>query len=509
MNQRKAGILLSYVNTALNGITMLVYVPMLLHYLTKEQYGVYQLMGSLIAALSLMDFGLGSCIVRFLAQARARQNVKEEQDILSAARLLYLLIAGAILVVGAGLYIGITPLYGKTLSPQELVCAKQIFIILLVNFALVIACNVFSVVMLARERFVAYQGIRVLDLVCSPLMVWGVLSWKADVLNIVWVQTFFNILVIGISYIYCRVKLQVHFPLYRVPGALIRKLAAFSLTIFIGNVSGQIYWRLGSWVLGAIAGAVAVANYYISSQICLFFLIFSSSIGSVFLPKLSADSAKSVSLQSHNEIFCRTGRLQALIACLILIGFVCLGREFLTLWLGPGNEVCYWPAVILMAGYMLSVIQGIAPTALQAMNRYSWFAYIYLASAGCNILLAFVLSKYYGVIGCALAAAFCLLVLQGLAVNIYYNRVGLDVRHFIREVAPIIISSVLVWLGLWGLGTVWPVQTSWTSFMLHGVVIVMVYVVVMCRFVLNPFEWTVLNECWQFITSFGRKGLTE
>ena len=48
-NERKAGVVLSYISMALHIIIGLIYVPILLHYLGKSQYGVYQLMGSLIA----------------------------------------------------------------------------------------------------------------------------------------------------------------------------------------------------------------------------------------------------------------------------------------------------------------------------------------------------------------------------------------------------------------------------------------------------------------------------
>ena len=55
MNQLKVGALLSYVNMALHILMGLVYVPLLLHYLSVEEYGLYQLIGSLVAYLSVMD----------------------------------------------------------------------------------------------------------------------------------------------------------------------------------------------------------------------------------------------------------------------------------------------------------------------------------------------------------------------------------------------------------------------------------------------------------------------
>ena len=89
MNQRKAGVFLSYISTGVSSIVALVYVPMLLHYLTREQYGIYQLMGSLIAYLSVMDFGLSNTTTRYLSQAYAQQDAHRVQHIINSSFALY------------------------------------------------------------------------------------------------------------------------------------------------------------------------------------------------------------------------------------------------------------------------------------------------------------------------------------------------------------------------------------------------------------------------------------
>ena len=49
MNQRKAGVILSYISMGTQALVGFVYIPMLLAFLTKAQYGLYQLVGSMIA----------------------------------------------------------------------------------------------------------------------------------------------------------------------------------------------------------------------------------------------------------------------------------------------------------------------------------------------------------------------------------------------------------------------------------------------------------------------------
>ena len=81
MNERKIGILISYFNIILHAVIGFIYVPLLLHYIGKSEYGLYQLIGSFIAYFSIMDFGLTAAVVRFYARYKAVNDKKSQQMI--------------------------------------------------------------------------------------------------------------------------------------------------------------------------------------------------------------------------------------------------------------------------------------------------------------------------------------------------------------------------------------------------------------------------------------------
>lgn len=83
MNQRKLGIFLSYLNIALQAVIGFLYVPILLHYIGKSEYGLYQLMGSLIAYFSIMDFGLSAAVIRFYAKYKVLKDSIGMENILA------------------------------------------------------------------------------------------------------------------------------------------------------------------------------------------------------------------------------------------------------------------------------------------------------------------------------------------------------------------------------------------------------------------------------------------
>lgn len=60
MNQLKAGAVLNYVIVCLNIVTGLLYTPFMLRCLGQNEYGLYSLVASVIAYLTLLDLGFGS-----------------------------------------------------------------------------------------------------------------------------------------------------------------------------------------------------------------------------------------------------------------------------------------------------------------------------------------------------------------------------------------------------------------------------------------------------------------
>ena len=91
-NQRISGIVLSYISLGINTVVNLIYVPVLLHFLGKSEYGLYQLMGSFIAYFSIMDFGLSNTVIRYFSKYKALNETDKMENVLAMAQKIYLVI---------------------------------------------------------------------------------------------------------------------------------------------------------------------------------------------------------------------------------------------------------------------------------------------------------------------------------------------------------------------------------------------------------------------------------
>jgi O-antigen/teichoic acid export membrane protein len=64
LNQLKAGAALSYILMGLGYVISIAYTPIMLRLLGQSEYGLYNLVSSVVSYLGLLSFGFGSVYMR-------------------------------------------------------------------------------------------------------------------------------------------------------------------------------------------------------------------------------------------------------------------------------------------------------------------------------------------------------------------------------------------------------------------------------------------------------------
>ena len=138
MSERKIGIILSYINIIIQTVINFLYVPLLLYYMGQSEYGLYQLMGSIIAYFSIMDFGLTSATIRTYIKYKVENKYKQVENFLAMTQRIYICICILAVIIGCILYNFIDKIFNNSLTVSEIISAKYIFILLLLNIVITI-----------------------------------------------------------------------------------------------------------------------------------------------------------------------------------------------------------------------------------------------------------------------------------------------------------------------------------------------------------------------------------
>ena len=458
MTQKKAGVLLNYVITFVHILSGIIYVPLLLSFLSGSDYGVYKLIGGLIGLISIMDFGLSNTVIRYYSAAKQKKDEKGAENILAISLIIFLIITAILIIVGIVTYFLIPNIFAKSLNASEINLAKNMFIILFVNLAITIPSKIFTASIFANEKFVFVKCVQIIQGVLTPVFVLLFLILKSSAMIVVIVQTISNLVAIILTIFYALVKCKVKIKLHSFNKALVREIFVFSFFIFLGMVVEQLYWRCDSLIIGAFIGSIGVTIYSISSSLCDYYKQFSVSVGSVFMPELSRIEARGGSIAEMDKIFKKTGRFQNAVMFLLLSGFAIFGIEFISIWTRSSIykfsfdniSLIYFITIAVFIPLYIPSIESCGIYILQAKNKHKFRSIVYFIIAILNFAFSILLVNFIGIWGCVIATSASLVIGQCLIMNIYYAKLGLDVKNFFKEIIkmtlPLFIFAALCYI---------------------------------------------------------------
>lgn len=209
INQVKAGAVLNYVLIGVNILLGLVYTPYMLRMLGQNEYGLYSLVATIIAYLTLFDFGMGTAVVRYTAKFRAEGRSKESRSMFGMFFLLYTGMGIVAFIAGLCLYFNIDSLFDRTMSVGELAQARTMILLLLVNLAVTFPMSIFNSIITAYEEFVFQKVLNILRVALSTAVIVVLLHAGYKAVAMVVVQTVFNLSVLVLNAVFCRYKISV------------------------------------------------------------------------------------------------------------------------------------------------------------------------------------------------------------------------------------------------------------------------------------------------------------
>ncbi len=408
MDQLKAGALLSYVVLGLNTLIGLLYTPFMLRMLGQSEFGLYSLAASVIAYLTVLDLGFGNAIVRYTAKFRAEGKQEEQYEMFGMFFLLYLFISALAFILGLFLVGNVDCLFDTHMTTDEIGKIRLMLLLMAFNLAFTFPMSIWGAIITAYENFVFQKIINIARILLNPIVMIVLLLFGYKAVAMVVVTTSFNVATLVINW---------------------------------------IYWSTGQFVLGIFRGAAMVAVYAVAIQLSNLYIMFSTAISGLFLPKVMAMVTRNEDRKVISDLFIRTGRIQFIVIAFVLAGFIIFGRQFILLWAGVGYENAYWISLLFFIPLTVPLIQNLGITILQARNEMKFRSTLYVIIAIASLGLSIPMAKSYGGIGCAFATALALTAGQIVVMNIYYQRKqDIDIIKFWKEIGKMSIIPFVVTL---------------------------------------------------------------
>lgn len=449
-NQLKIGSLLSYLQMFLGVVISLLYTPIMLKLLGQSEYGLYNTVASTISMLSLLSLGFNSGYIRYFSQYKKTNDTEAIWKLNGLFLMIFTLIGLIALACGIFLSFNLDIVFSDGLTESEYFIAKILMLLLTVNLAISFPMSVFANIVSANERFVFLKIISILKTVFGPLVTLPLLLIGLRSIAMVSVTLVIAIITDGIYIYYVLKKLHNKFVFHGFEKGIFAQLFTYTSFIAINMIVDQINWNVDKILLGRFKGTDAVAVYSVGYTLYQHYMMFSTSISSVFTPrihKIVHESADDIIVlrKRLTELFIKVGRIQFILLGLVASGIVFFGKEFITkYWAGSDYADSYYVTLLLVLPASIALIQNIGIEVQRAQDKHKFRALVYAGMAIINVLISIILCKKYGAVGSAVGTALSLILVNGIVINVYYHlRCNLDVIAFWKSIIRLSVGLII------------------------------------------------------------------
>lgn len=481
MKKRLTAIIISYLLIVIDILVGIFFVPFLKNGLGDIDYGLYKLLFSTASYLSVLDFGLGGTITRYIVKFKTQNDKQKEENFLAMGFSIYALLAIAVLIFAGIISLLIPSIYAKSISPERMQDAQLIFLILCSTTAVSLFNHAYNGYLVAYEKHVYNKLTNLIKIILRVFLIVIGFLFIRNVFVVVLIDFGLAVALLLTNVFYSKYKLKCKIKLHNWDKLLAKEALIFTSAILLQSIINQFNSNVDNIALGIYSNSTSVVTIYsLALQLFTMYSTLSTSISSIYLPSISKAVFNGEDDDSITLKVIEPSRLQLLILLLALTGFVLFGKDFIKLWVGENYDEVYWLGLILLASSTLELSQNTITSVLKAKNILMGKTLILCGSTLVNVIITFTLVPVLGTYGAVIGTAFSMIFGYGLALNIYYQKKAkINLKIYFKETYKGIWLSTIISFIL-GIPVSYFIKvssgiTGWLMFALEALIYVIIY----------------------------------
>lgn len=415
----------------------LIITPIIVRALDTELYGVWSFLNGLLMYSDLLYVGLGSALIKYVAQHRATDDHAAMNRLVSVVTGIYGVIGVVCVAVMAGASVFVPDLFAQPLSAGAAHAASTTCLLLGAQLFFVFIGSAFSGLICGHDRYdivnivnISLVALRfvaiplVLQPGHNPLIRLALLTCASAALQTMALAALARRVAPRLSVRPARCRLDE-----------LRMLYGFGLPSFFIMLGVRIISFSDTTIIGIMLGASSVAIYALPLQLLEYSRTAVGGFTSVLLPGLTVLRTRG-DLVPLRDAYLSATRLAFFLTAWLATTLMVVGPAFLTRWVGdsfggPAQGILIFLA-IAACGQVLSTH---APLGFyQAMHLVALPARVLMLEALLNLGLSIWLAPRLGITGVALSTALPAVLVSACILPPYLCRqLGLPVRTFLMS----------------------------------------------------------------------------
>lgn len=307
--------------------------PFLVRTLGNTQYGLWVLLGSVIAYFQLLDLGLSTSLARYVAQYTGQGRENELSELASTVFVFYLGLAAVAGILMLALAPWIPTIFH--IPPQDASLSTSAFVLVTINFVIALPASLYNSILVGYQRIDLNNIANVIASAFEAVLIVILLSQGYGLLAVAAMSIVSTLALAGGRLYFIRrtaPALKITLRLVRLRTA--RLIFGYSAAVFVIQISGLILLRTDTIILGLLYPVDTITTYAVPYKLAGMLAVLVAPLTTVLFPAYAEMHGR----LDHNrlcKLYLEGSRAVALLCALMLTFLLMVGIDVLTLWIGP------------------------------------------------------------------------------------------------------------------------------------------------------------------------------
>lgn len=436
--------LLLYFRMLLTMVVSLYTSRVVLGALGVEDYGIYNVVGGVVAMFSMLSGSLSAAISRFITFELGKGDKEKLARVFSSSVTIQVGLCAIVLILAET--VGLWFLNNKMVIPESRTyAANWVYQLSLLTFVINLVSVPYNAAIIARERMSAFAYISIFEAVSKLIVAYCIIISPIDKLILYAIMLATIAIIIRIIYgVYCKKRFEECTYHFIYDPDLLKQMFGFAGWNFIGASSALLRDQGGNIVINLFCGPVVNAARGIAFQVNAAIHSFVSNFMTALNPQI-AKSYASGDRQYMMTLLFQGARLSYYILLLLSLPVIINTHYILHLWLGQVlDHTVLFVQLVLVFGMCESISSPLV-TAMLATGKIRNYQ---LVVGGCqmmNLPISYILLRLGAIPETVLIVAIAISQVC-LATRLYMLRrlIGLKAKDFMVKVYfNVILVSLL------------------------------------------------------------------
>jgi O-antigen/teichoic acid export membrane protein len=418
--------------------------PYIISKIGDVQFGIYALVLGFVGSFGLLDLSISSSFVKFISEFYNKKDYEKLLNTINTGLLFYLIFSIIISLIGfifTNEFISLV-----NIQPEYVEISRYALRLSIIIFFISNTFNIFPSVLISLQKMYISSVLNTIIGLINFFLIIIFLNLGYGLISMVYSQLFTSIVATAVTVFF----VMKYLPEFKFGVKLFNKeslkyMGKFGLQMQISKLSSFASEKYDEFLLGIFSVMNNVTYYNIGNRIIKFgkFLPFQFIVQ---VAPVAAELNAKEEKEKLEMLFNDTTKYLIIVTSPIFVYIFVFSNLLIESWMGSGYEISSHIVRILIAGQLINMIfsaPGNSITPNIGLPKYQMKEGIIHLSI--NLILSFILIKYYGIIGAAIGNSISTLVASLYVFFVSAKLFNKKYRDFLLllYIKPVFISVVL------------------------------------------------------------------